>query len=635
MLRARRLALLPALLAPLALALPVRAQGDVRTPYQLRVVLHVARHRLLTEVFRQRLERELGDGVQAALGDLGDVKVLREHPLLPRVLSEGLERALDGWAERSDVKTHFVLVDYSGVHYEVQARQFDGVTGRPSPVVRYDRTRDRALVGKVAALLLKQDFGLLGTVQTEPDGGGLVKVGLRGGALDVRWGRWVQPGDVFALVNVPPGGPGRPVNWALLQVKEPPAEGSPDGGCTCRLFHRYALPRAAGLRCVKLGTVKAPLRLKFMQEQPDGRLTPLKNVLSVKVRRHGFTGENTSLLPLSTSNGVIDTGALGEKGLFDQVAFVSVFGSDDKVPIAQVPVALVSDRQQVVGIAATRSGAATEVALRAATWQREVADSYLVQVQLFKDINAMTAKPDQLARALEEVRKTLERSKQDRARLGAERDALMAKARELPAQSRPNLAASERLLAQIESGENQLRKHLNQLEEDLKKENDPKRKDWLARVKQGQLLEEDFEVEKAIKVYEKLLAEGFENADLSKHLAELKKKWETDDEPHKDARQFIYHVWPTLDNAGLKANLAKAEQALDVCRKAGDTYAAGKLFRATEAHAVRMAKEADGLKPEINVDDEAPAKLIKEVTPGLTKLAAEVKKFLDSKQPAD
>jgi WD40 repeat protein len=106
-------------------------------------------------------------------------------------------------------------------------------------------------------------------------------------------------------------------------------------------------------------------------------------------------------------------------------------------------------------------------------------------------------------------------------------------------------------------------------------------------------------------------------------------------EAHKDARQFIDHVWPTLDNAGLKARIAKAEQALDVCRKNDDLIAAGKLFRATEAHAVRMKKELDGLKPDINIDDEAPAKLIKEVAPGLRKLAGEIKKFLDSKQPAD
>ncbi len=639
MLRARRLAALLALLAPLALALPARSQADLRKPYHLRIVLHVARHRLLTDIFRQRLERDLRDGLQAALGELAHVEVVRDHPLLPKVLNEGLENALNGWADRSDVKTHFVLVDYSGVHYDVQARQFDGSTGRPSPVVRHDRVRDRAFVGKAAALLVKQDFGLLGSVQGDPEGGKPipvqgrpVQVALRGGGLDVPWGRWVQPGDVFALFNARPGG-SEPVLWAFAQVKEPPAEGSPDGVCTCRLFHRYALPNAAGLRCVKLGTVRAPLRLKFMRETPKG-LVNMDSALSVHVRRHGFTGEDR--LKLSTdATGAVDTSRDGEKGLFDQVAFVSVYRGDETNPIALVPVALVSDRQLVVEITTQRNDVATEVALKARTWQHDVAECYLVQVELFKKINSLTAKPDQLARALEEVRNTLERSKADRARLATERDALLAKARNLPKPAQPNLAASDRLLTQLESGENQLRKHLTQLEEDLRKENDPKRRDWLNRVNQGKLLEEDFEVGKAIKIYEKVLAEGFENADLSKHLEELKQKWEPKSEEHKDARQFIYFVWPTLDNAGLKANLPKAEQVLAVCKKEGDTIAAGRLFRATEAHAVRMKKESDSLHPDLIVDHEAPAKLIQEVAPGLEKLARDIQAFLNSKRPAE
>ena len=119
MLKPRRTATLLALLA-LALTAPAaHAQGDLKTPYRLRVVLHVARHRLLTDIFRQRLERELGDGLQGALGELGEVQVVSDHPKLAEVLRDGLQRALDTWDERSDVKTHFVLVDYAGAHIEI------------------------------------------------------------------------------------------------------------------------------------------------------------------------------------------------------------------------------------------------------------------------------------------------------------------------------------------------------------------------------------------------------------------------------------------------------------------------------------------------------------------------------------
>src|SRR6516165_4768667 len=79
---------------------------ETKKPYKLTVVLHVADNRLLTDAFRERVERELREGLQAALGELGDVKVVREHPKLAEVLERGL-RSLDVWNERSGAKTHF------------------------------------------------------------------------------------------------------------------------------------------------------------------------------------------------------------------------------------------------------------------------------------------------------------------------------------------------------------------------------------------------------------------------------------------------------------------------------------------------------------------------------------------------
>ena len=77
--------------------------AETKKPYQLTVVLHVADHRLLTDVFRDRVERELHDGLQAALGDLAEVKVVREHPKLAEVLEKGLlARRLEASARRQD-----------------------------------------------------------------------------------------------------------------------------------------------------------------------------------------------------------------------------------------------------------------------------------------------------------------------------------------------------------------------------------------------------------------------------------------------------------------------------------------------------------------------------------------------------
>ena len=116
--------------ASAAPAATAHAQSELNKPYNLHIVVHVAENRLLTEVFRERIERELHDGFQAGLGDMGRVTVSHEHPRLNDVLARGLKRSLDSWTDRADLKTHFVLIDYSGVHYEIQTRQYDGAVGR-------------------------------------------------------------------------------------------------------------------------------------------------------------------------------------------------------------------------------------------------------------------------------------------------------------------------------------------------------------------------------------------------------------------------------------------------------------------------------------------------------------------------
>src|SRR5262245_57995904 len=64
-------------------------------PYKVEVVLHVARHRLLTGVFQEQIVRELQDSLRAGAGHLADVKLVREHPRLAAVLEKGLGPALD------------------------------------------------------------------------------------------------------------------------------------------------------------------------------------------------------------------------------------------------------------------------------------------------------------------------------------------------------------------------------------------------------------------------------------------------------------------------------------------------------------------------------------------------------------
>lgn len=594
--------------------------ADAKAPYQLRIVLHFARHRLLTPVFQGQVERELRDGLQAALGDLAEVTVVRSHPRLGDVVARGLQRALDGWNERSAFKDHFVLVSYSGGNYEIRARQHDGLTGLSSPVVRLGRTRDREFVTKAAALLIKQDFGLVGTVTSAPDAKGLVNFELRGADLGVPLERWVKKDDVFALSYAPPGaGTGTPVPESLLQVREGPREGR----CVCRLFSRYKLRKVDGLLGIQLGTIEAPLRLRLV---PEGKERGSLPSLSIQIRRHGFQGEEESLVkPRVSAAGAVDTGRAGEKGRFGPAAFVSIYRGT-REPVAKVPVAVVSDEPIVIKLRLKAGEGSSLFGYRVQAWQRAVSDSLRVQLALFKELERMAGKADGRTLALAAARAGLERSRDDYARLTAARDDLLSE--KAPGVAAVDLSREEQQLKELQEGEKALRTFVERQEAIEKEENSPERREALRQIERGKLLEKDAEVGKALEVYKKVLDSGFKNEKLSRHYEELRKEWEVKDESLQKARTFIYDVWPTLDTAGVKNNMANASAAFKVCERNKDTIGPRKLFLGTMAHAVRMTKELAELKPDINIDDEKPAREIKELAPKLEELARDIQAYL-------
>src|SRR6266545_3040891 len=253
----------------LCLALPGGARAaldpELKTPYQLQVVLHVAEHRLLTPIFQEQLARELGEHLQQTYGALARVEVVRGHKRLNDIRSRGLQ-ALDNWEELSNLKTHFVLIDYLDGQYRIRARQHDGLTGLASPVIRTAATGERRLVARIAAEQIDRDFGLTGTVVGVR--GRDVEVAIKGGGLGVSLGRWIKHGEVFAIARLTEeAGQVRRTHlkWALLQVTEEPR----DGVCRCKLYYRLEgddLGQRAGVlghRCLKLTTIRGPVRLRL------------------------------------------------------------------------------------------------------------------------------------------------------------------------------------------------------------------------------------------------------------------------------------------------------------------------------------------------------------------------------------
>jgi hypothetical protein len=590
-------------------------------------------------VFRDRVKREIRDGLQAALGDMAVVEVVDKHPKLAEVLEKGL-RSLDGWTDRAAVKTHFVLIDFTGVDYEIQARQYDGQTSMTTPVVRRESTDDREFVARTAVLMIERDFGIVGTFSTWPKGKKPQKVQLelKGGGLDTAISRWVQQGDVFAVVAVPTGnGFGRVVADAIVQIETPPGEG---GGATCEgnLFWRREPPSGSGIagyRCVKLGATKGPLQLRLVQVKPDGSPGEMLAVPTLLVRRHGFTGEDDTRLEVRSFDKVhsYDTKKLGDKGRYDRVAFVSV--KDGNAIRAEIPIVILDDRQIVVPVTLLDNDTIS-VDFRKRAWKLSVIESYAVQATIFTELQELSGKKDTpRADLIAKAKEGAHRSADDLARLRDERKEAYDGA--LSDADRRDLAQADQRLDAIRKGAEELRQYAERQENIDKVENDPKKRDWQEQIERGKLLERDGELGKALIVYDDLIInQGLKDAKLQDHVKDLRERWKTKGEDHKQARKFIYEVFPTLDTAALQTQVDEARKALEVCEKAEDYVAPLKLYKGMQIHAGRLLKEADALQDKVGEEDVKQLKMIREIGANLTKLEGEIKAYMEkAPKPAE
>jgi hypothetical protein len=347
----------------------------------------------------------------------------------------------------------------------------------------------------------------------------------------------------------------------------------------------------------------------------------------VQVRNQGFAGEiDVTLRP--DEGGYVETAGRA-KGVFGPLAFVYVDAQGAPLKNAQVPVAMVSDGLVVVPLSSAAEGSSL-FAVRLRTFRSNLYESLLVQSRSLQEIKDFQGERTALIGRAQAV---LERSEADHDRLKGERDRLLADAREdrLPGFEMLTLEEEKKALGQLEEGVARLTRLIDQELKIDKEEKDPERKKALQQVEQAKLLEQEGDIDEALAIYEK--AKGVLKSDtLDKHLAELKEQWKPKNDKHVQARFFIYKTWPDLDLAGLEQRFDDARAAFAVCKapEVNDHHAARKLLKATEGHANKMLKRLGDLRPDINVEDEEPAKRIKELAPKLVKLGEEIQAYLDT-----
>lgn len=573
----------------LALAAPAFADDDATRPYDLRVVVRVAPHRLLTAGFRRQFTTELQDGLQAGLGLLASVKVVDANETPDAWLEP---ESLDAHSAVGPTKRHFVRVEFVEGRYTVAARQLDGATGLASPVVRRAQTSDRAYVGRLALRFIDMDFGVTAAV-ANPDGD-RVRLTFQGSALPgIDWGRRVPKGTVFAVADIVDSPPRGRLRMATFLQAQDAAAG---GGCDCQLVSRYLKPLAVGgpFRAIALGATQGPLKLRFVDA--DG--LPHQNLL-VKVSDKGFAPGDAI-----RDRGAVRDGNFVADGPYDRLAFVRVEAADRGIPI---PVAILDDR---VVVSEVRVAAGDEARQQVEIDARNVRLRFVDIVKRLEVQNGQLQsllKATRNQEALGRVQGGLKTLNSELAALSAEMIRLRTESSAVDANVSAILDDCGQFLAEVTRRRDSLGKAEADLQKAVEAETSPeaqaKKESFLSLLVRADKQREDADIEGALATYEEVLQKHGDRPEVREKLTKLQAEWKIKGPEHQTARTFTYGQWSkvkTLDE--LHAALPKAKEALDALRTAGDKLTGRKLFLVA-TQAVNVVEQATEEASKLQSDD--------------------------------
>jgi tetratricopeptide (TPR) repeat protein len=624
-------------------AAPAFAQLDAepKQPYLWRVVLSAKPHPLITPDFRDRLKRDIVAGLQTGLGNLGTVEVLdlaeiprdKRDPLLEQFDEKGFP-ALGAPRDLTGAKTHFLRIEYRDGKFLLETRQYDGFTGLSSPLVRAQSVRAPEQVGRTAGLMLDRDFGLAGTVEPIAGRADEVKVLVRGSALGPVDGL-VQRGDIFALAAVrktnrpapapvrtatgkiiapppgsvpPPGFTSTPRDFTLLKVAEVLA----DGSLRATVLTRYqtAMPTAgvAGYRCMKLGTVKAPVAVRLMNT--DGVVYKTASTVTVRASDVGFP--NPAMPdPKEAQKEVCrfqkDTAQFRSDRALNGVACITV--SLGPSQSKQFPVPLLSEAPITIPFdvdPAKEERAAFERSVLAAA--SKAADARQAQTTCFAEVAKLIDKQknkEALERAVGGFKSAEEADQSGTDELTRLRE--QSKTVQGGGNADPILAKIEQNIAALRTYNAQLKGHIAKIEEVVKRENDPAvaAKDVQAQALNARitLLLGGGEVEQALAAYDQLIALVPENEDIKTRREKLAAEWKVKDDAHQKARDYLLKTWPAVATIqDFKDSLPVLRSSVDVCKKHGDKWTLRKLLTSFSTAGVKLNDLVTPLDPASETD---------------------------------
>lgn len=605
---------------------------EPNAPYRWQIGLRCADHPILSATVRQQLARELRAALQATLDTAGEVEVVDfthnvddKHAILKAFVERGWSALEpDPTRELSGIKTHVLTVDYKDGVFQLAARQLDGFTGIPSPILRKQTCRAVDSLARVAALLVEPDFGPVGTLSTIPADDEHMIVTFRGSALAPP-SKWVKKGDVLIVSAIrevtrpsDPKNPlpkdfrgelpkmrtGVPYSYTLLKVEEKPDDA---GAAKCAVLSRFKDPwmrdslardarRRIGLRAMKLATIEAKVKLRLVGQ--DGAPHVKGSLIQVTGTDLDFNAQPGPEDILKYESGTYRSGRV-----FNNVACIQVGLEGGRIELFPVPV-LTEDpvllRFEVKAEDEERAAFANECN----GYRTKVADLVLSQRALFEKVNkfldisknrdALTTASSGQAAVIEAHRVLTDELKQLRERPRAGEETI-----------KKILDAGEKQLAAVEKGIESLNKTMGLLDEVAKKSDDPSKLEAEFRAKELAERIKEFrargDIPEALEALEKLINLVPGNQAVKDEREKLQAEWTPKDDEHRKARDAMKKWAASKTYDEFRENAFPTKKAVEIFVRKSDKLGLRKLlnsFEPTYSALGKMVADTDGTTEE-------------------------------------
>ena len=424
----------------------------------------------------------------------------------------------------------------------------------------------------------------------------------------------------------PPGLSADPRTYTLLRVNEL----GKDGVLHCTVLTMWAKPldptRAAGYRCMKLGTVEGPLSVRLVSR--DGALQKAAGQVTVRATEAGFNVPSEARDAFEFKDGLYrSTRPLANVAC----VVVSLAGGEGK----QFPIPILgSETVNLPFETSLQAAQAAEFVRAALATAARVADARKAQ-EICSEATAKLIDKQKNSDALARAKGGYQNADQVGKNIADELAQLKEQVSLSP--DGPKLvSAIERNLLALNEFNRKLGEHIKKLEDVVRRENDPT---VAARQVQGEALAARItlllgrgDVDEAINAYDQLVTLDPENAEVKAQRDKLKAEWKPKNAAHAKARDYLLKTWPGIATIpDFRDSLPQIGSAVEECMKNGDRFTMRKLLSIFTGSIVKLKELTESLDQNSDSDRKLAADATR-VGEAMAALETRIREFVEGKK---